>query len=88
VLVQHLITSLDELSGAQIEQMWIDETDRRYREGNRNMLVMVGNAFAVTIPENFCLVSLRQLKDFIRYNNFVNVQCRCLLGAVFGGGYC
>jgi len=32
VLAEHLIASLDDLSGAQIEQMWLDEADRRYRE--------------------------------------------------------
>lgn len=32
VLAEHLIASLDELSGAQIEQLWLDEADRRYRE--------------------------------------------------------
>ncbi|NCD35361.1 MAG: addiction module antitoxin RelB [Spartobacteria bacterium] len=32
VLAEHLIASLDDLSGAQIDQMWIDEADRRFRE--------------------------------------------------------
>lgn len=32
VLAEHLIASLDDLSIAQIEQMWLDEAARRYRE--------------------------------------------------------
>ncbi len=31
-LAKRLIASLDELSDAQNEQLWLDEADRRYRE--------------------------------------------------------
>lgn len=32
MLAEHLIASLDDLSGAQIEQLWLEEADRRFRE--------------------------------------------------------
>ena len=31
-LAEHLIASLDELNQEQIEQLWMEEADRRYRE--------------------------------------------------------
>ncbi|HMO98912.1 MAG TPA: addiction module protein, partial [Kiritimatiellia bacterium] len=31
-LAEHLIASLDNLSDRHIEQLWIEEADRRYRE--------------------------------------------------------
>lgn len=38
--------------------------------------------FPEMLPENFIWVSLRQLKELMRFNNVVNVQARCLLCAV------
>lgn len=32
VLIDHLIASLDELSEAECERLWLEEADRRYRE--------------------------------------------------------
>jgi oxidase EvaA len=59
-----------------------EEGGRFYREQNRNMIVLAGPEFPESIPDNYIWLSLGQIKSFIRYNNFVNVQCRCLLGCI------
>lgn len=59
-----------------------EEGGRFFREENRNLIVMAGDELPANIPGNFIWVSYNQLKTFIRFNNFVNIQCRCLLSAL------
>jgi len=59
-----------------------EEGGRFLREENRNLIVMAGDDLPPDMPENFIWVSYNQLKTFIRFNNFVNIQCRCLLSAL------
>ena len=64
------------------DTMQSEEGGRFFREENRNLIVEAAPDFPEKLPDNFIWVSLRQLKNFIRYNNFLNVQCRCLLGCL------
>ena len=56
-----------------------EEGGRFYRETNQNVIIGVQGDFAAKPPEEYTWVSLGQLKEFIRYNNFLNVEARCLL---------
>jgi len=62
--------------------MQSEEGGRFFRETNLNMVVEVDESFPSTLPEEFLWLSLNQLKEFIRFNNFVNVQARCLLACL------
>lgn len=59
-----------------------EEGGRFYREENRNLIVMAGSDFPADVPDNYIWMSAGQLKEFIKYNNFVNVQARCLLSSL------
>ncbi len=59
-----------------------EEGGRFYREENRNLIVFAGDDFPKEIPDNYIWMSAGQLKEFIKYNNFVNVQARCLLSSL------
>ena len=59
-----------------------EEGGRFYREENRNMIVDAGVDFPEKIPDNYIWMTANQLKEFIKYNNFVNVQARCLLSSL------
>lgn len=59
-----------------------EEGGRFFREENHNIIVEVGDEFSEDVLENYIWMTMSQLKDFIRYNNFVNVQCRCLLSCL------
>jgi oxidase EvaA len=59
-----------------------EEGGRFYREENRNLIVMAGNDFPEELPDNYIWMTAGQLKEFIKYNNFVNVQARCLLSSL------
>lgn len=78
---------LDYVFSVRPEQIIFDtlqseEGGRFFREENRNLIVMADDDLSANIPENFIWVSYNQLKTFIRFNNFVNIQCRCLLSAL------
>lgn len=59
-----------------------EEGGRFYREQNRNMILLVGDEFPVEVPENFHWLTLNQLKVFLKFNNFLNIQARSLISAV------
>lgn len=59
-----------------------EEGGRFFRESNHNQVVEVGDEFPVDVPANFIWMTLGQLKTFIMFNNFVNVECRCLMASM------
>lgn len=65
-----------------LDTLQSEEGGRFYREENRNMVILADEHFPKQIPENYIWMTARQLKEFIKYNNFVNVQARCLLSAL------
>lgn len=59
-----------------------EEGGRFYREQNRNMIVKMDDTFSNEVPENFTWLTLNQLKKFIVFNNYVNIQARSLISAL------
>lgn len=60
-----------------------EEGGRFFREANRNMVVLAGDDVSVEdIPENYAWMTLAQIKEFIKYNNYLNVECRCLVSCL------
>lgn len=59
-----------------------EEGGRFYREQNRNMLVVADDEFPLECGENYRWMTLNQIKQFIRFNNYLNVQARSLLSAI------
>ena len=59
-----------------------EEGGRFYQEQNKNAIIEVGDDFPIEVPSNFIWMTMAQLKHFIKYNNFVNVQGRCLLSCL------
>jgi len=59
-----------------------EEGGRFYREQNRNLLVEVRDDFPVEIPDNFMWLTLGQIKEFLRFNNYLNIQARSLIAAL------
>ncbi len=65
-----------------LSTMQSEEGGRFYREQNRNMIVEVGEAFSPEVPEKYIWMTLHQIKTFIRFNNYLNIQARSLLSAI------
>ena len=78
---------LDDVLNAKPHQVKFDtlqseEGGRFFREQNRNMLIEVGDNFKETMPENYIWMTLAQLKMFLKFNNYLNIQTRCLISVI------
>jgi len=79
---------LDYVLNARREQIIFDinqseEGGRFYHEQNRNLLLEAEKDFPKNeIPDNFRWVALRELREFLRFNNYLNIQLRSLLAAI------
>lgn len=71
-------------SGKQVifDTMQSEEGGRFFHEQNRNLLVEADATFPETVPENFIWLTLGQIKEFLRFNNYLNIQARSLIAAL------
>ena len=70
---------LNAKDGIILDTLQSEEGGRFYHEQNRSMIMMVGDEFTTDVPERYTWLTLRQIKAFIRFNNFMNIQARSLL---------
>ncbi len=81
-------TFLDYVLNAAPEQIVFDvnqseEGGRFYHEQNRNLLLEAGENFSESdIPDHFHWFTLQELREFLRFNNYLNIQLRSLLAAI------
>lgn len=78
---------LNDVLNAKSEQIKFDskqseEGGRFYREQNRNVIIEVNDDFLLEVPDNFIWLTLHQLKMFIKFNNYLNIQARSLISAI------
>jgi dTDP-4-dehydro-6-deoxy-alpha-D-glucopyranose 2,3-dehydratase len=59
-----------------------EEGGRFYKEQNRNMIILAGDDVSVELPPNFIWMTLNQLNEFLKFNNYLNVQARSLIAAI------
>lgn len=59
-----------------------EEGGRFFREQNRNMLVFADDNMSDQLPDSYIWMTLNQLQNFIRFNNYVNIQARSLIAAL------
>ena len=78
---------LDLVLNARPDQLIFDalqseEGGRFYREQNRNLILLVGDEFPVDTPDNYTWMTLHQLKTFLKFNNYLNIQARNLISMI------
>lgn len=59
-----------------------EEGGRFYHEQNRNVICEVNDSIPDEPPENFMWLTLGQIKEFLRFNNYLNIQVRSLISAL------
>ena len=59
-----------------------EEGGRFYREQNRNMIVEADDSFPLEVPEHYTWMTLNQINNFLKFNNFLNIQARSILSAL------
>jgi oxidase EvaA len=64
------------------DSMQSEEGGRFYHEQNRNLIVEAADDFSEEVPDDFIWVTLGQIKEFLRFNNYLNIQARSLIAAL------
>jgi oxidase EvaA len=59
-----------------------EEGGRFFEEQNKNMIIEVGEDFDVNVSDKYIWMTLNQIKTFIKFNNYLNIQSRSLLSAI------
>lgn len=59
-----------------------EEGGRFYREQNQNIIIEAEEDFDTEVPNNFIWMTLNQMKVFIKFNNYLNIQSRSLLSSI------
>ena len=77
----------DFLSGLVIDRILFDtkqseEGGRFYHEQNRNVICLVNDRVPDVPNERFVWLTLGQIKEFLRFNNYLNIQVRSLISAL------
>ena len=78
---------INEVLHAKENQIWhksyqSEEGGRFYHEQNLNMIVEVGDDFSIEVPKNYCWMTLDQLNNFMRFNNYLNIGARSLISLI------
>lgn len=56
-----------------------EEGGRFYKEQNRNIIVEASDDLPLELPERYIWMTLGQLYEFLRFNNYLNIQARSLI---------
>lgn len=56
-----------------------EEGGRFYHEQNRNVIVFLDEKFVFDVSETYLWLTLGQIKEFLRFNNYLNIQVRSLI---------
>ena len=59
-----------------------EEGGRFYQESNHNVVLLANKKFPEKEQPFYMWLSLKQLKEFIKFNNFVNIEARSLLACL------
>ncbi|MFA6317548.1 MAG: NDP-hexose 2,3-dehydratase family protein [Elusimicrobiota bacterium] len=59
-----------------------EEGGRFFREQNRNMVVAAAQDLPVEVPPGFAWMTFGQMSEFIKYNNYFNVEARSLIACM------
>ena len=70
------------LSKIRYHSFQSEEGGRFYQEQNEYMIIEVGEEFNSDIPENYIWMTLGQISELIKYNNYLNVEARSLISCL------
>jgi oxidase EvaA len=69
------------------DAMQSEEGGRFFREQNRNLIIETEEDFPLEVPRNYIWMTLDQIKTFLMFNNYLNVQARSLISAIGFSGH-
>jgi len=59
-----------------------EEGGRFYHDQNHYLIIEVDSNQELILPENYIWMTIRQMKEFIRFNNYFNIEARGLLSCM------
>ncbi|MCX2432364.1 NDP-hexose 2,3-dehydratase family protein [Pedobacter sp. GR22-10] len=74
----------DEVEGRKIivDQLQSEQGARFLRKRNRNMIIEMPASTNLEVPDNFCWLTLNQLKYLLSYPNLINMDTRTVLSCI------
>lgn len=70
-----------------LDQLQSEQGARFLRKRNRNIIVEIAENEEIEIYENFCWLTLGQIKSFLQYDNLVNMDTRTVISGIPFGEY-
>jgi oxidase EvaA len=70
-----------------LDQLQSEQGARFLRKRNRNIIVEIEETDKIEIHENFCWLTLGQIKSFLQYDNIVNMDTRTVISGIPFGEY-
>ena len=77
-----VLKSIKSGNGVLYQTFQSEEGGRFYKEQNESVIIEAPDDFPEDIPENYTWMTLNQLKLFIRFNNYLNIQARSLISVI------
>jgi oxidase EvaA len=77
-----VLDSIKDSDGILYRSFQSEEGGRFYKEQNENVIIEAPEDFPEDVPENYTWMTLNQLKMFIRFNNYLNIQARSLISVI------
>ena len=65
-----------------LDALQSEEGGRFYHEQNQNLLVEADDDFPIDLPERYTWMTLGQIYEFLRFNNYLNIQARSIISAL------
>lgn len=59
-----------------------EEGGRFFKEQNRNMIIEADDDFSLLVSDRFIWMTLHQINNFLKFNNYLNIQARSILSAL------
>ncbi len=70
-----------------LDQLQSEQGARFLKKRNRNVIVEIGEKEDIEIQNNFCWLTLGQIKLFLQYDNLVNMDSRTVISGIPFGEY-
>lgn len=65
-----------------VDQLQSEQGGRFYKKRNRNMVVLLDKNEEITMQENYVWASVRQIKELLLLDNFVNMDLRSVISTI------
>jgi len=70
-----------------LDQLQSEQGARFLRKRNRNIIVEIAENENIEVYDNFCWLTLGQIKSFLQYDNLVNMDTRTVISGIPFGEY-